>query len=145
MRTFGNKPLNGQKYTRRPGAYAIILADDGLLVTHQAAPIPEWQLPGGGIDAGESVLQGLHREVMEETGSRISVIRRLGVYQTFTFIPEYEMFAHKICNIFLCKQGQRVGPPTEPHHQAVIMDVATASDNLASQGDRFFVQRFLQT
>jgi 8-oxo-dGTP diphosphatase len=144
MRTFGNRPIEGQHYIRRPGAYAIILADDGLLITRQTSPAPEWQLPGGGIDVGESILHGLHREVMEETGSTVSVIRKLGVYQSFTFIPEYDMWAHKICNIFLCKHGRQLGPPIEPHHEVAIMDIATASEQLTNAGDRFYVKRFLK-
>ena len=144
MRTFGKGPISGQKYIRRPGAYAVILANDRLLVTRQTEPTPEWQLPGGGIDAGESVLHGLHREVMEETGSTISVLRKLGVYQAYTYIPEYKMWAHKICHIFLCRYGRIVGPPSEPHHEPAFMKLDMAERSLASFGDRHFVSQTLK-
>jgi ADP-ribose pyrophosphatase YjhB (NUDIX family) len=32
-----------------------------------------WGLPGGGLDAGESPVAGVHREVWEETGQRIDL------------------------------------------------------------------------
>jgi ADP-ribose pyrophosphatase YjhB (NUDIX family) len=39
-----------------------------------------WCLPGGMIDAGESVSEACEREVWEETGLRVHVIRLTGVY-----------------------------------------------------------------
>jgi 8-oxo-dGTP pyrophosphatase MutT (NUDIX family) len=39
-----------------------------------------WCLPGGMIEAGESVAEGCAREVWEETGLRVSVIRLTGIY-----------------------------------------------------------------
>ena len=53
---FGEPVLQGIQYTQRPGAYAIIYASDCVLLTFQEEPFPEFQLPGGGIDMGESPL-----------------------------------------------------------------------------------------
>ena len=39
-----------------------------------------WCLPGGMIEAGESVAEGCAREVWEETGLRVRVTRLTGVY-----------------------------------------------------------------
>ena len=39
-----------------------------------------WCLPGGMIEAGESVAEGCEREVWEETGLRVRVVRLTGVY-----------------------------------------------------------------
>ena len=78
-RRFGTPPEAGRSYTRRPGVYAILPRRGMLLLTRQEAPAPELQLPGGGIDPGESPLTALHREVFEETGWRIAAPRRLAV------------------------------------------------------------------
>lgn len=40
----------------------------------------EWCLPGGGVDAGESVAEACEREVWEETGLKARVTRLVGVY-----------------------------------------------------------------
>ncbi len=40
----------------------------------------QWCLPGGMIDPGESVREGCEREVFEETGLRVRVVRMSGVY-----------------------------------------------------------------
>jgi ADP-ribose pyrophosphatase YjhB (NUDIX family) len=40
----------------------------------------QWCLPGGMIDPGESVAEGCEREVFEETGLRVRVVRLIGIY-----------------------------------------------------------------
>lgn len=91
MRRFGQTPTSGQKYRRRPGVYCILLREGSVLTTFQSNPIPEFQLPGGGIDQGEHPITALHREVREETGWRIKVQKRLGCYKRFTYMPEYDL------------------------------------------------------
>ena len=76
MRRWGEAVERGRSYRRRPGAYAILWRDGELLLTFQAEPKPEVQLPGGGIDPGESPFRALHREVREETGWSIAAARR---------------------------------------------------------------------
>jgi 8-oxo-dGTP diphosphatase len=80
MRRWGEAVVRERRYRRRPGAYAILWRDGAVLLTLQAEPRPEAQLPGGGIDAGESPLAALHREVREETGWTIAGARRLGAF-----------------------------------------------------------------
>jgi ADP-ribose pyrophosphatase YjhB (NUDIX family) len=41
-----------------------------------------WCLPGGGMDAGESLEECCVREVWEETGLTVRVVRLLGIYST---------------------------------------------------------------
>jgi len=63
------------------GAFAILLDDDGrVLCVKQTYPPYEWTLPGGRVEANESPLAALHREIMEETGCRIAVERYIGTY-----------------------------------------------------------------
>lgn len=139
MRRFGEPILQGQGYRKRPGVYAVLLRDGAVLLTHQAEPEPEYQLPGGGIDPGESPLAALHREVFEETGWAIAPPRRLGVYRRFAYMPEYDLWADKICTIYLARPVVRRGPPSEPGHSAVWAEPAAAVDLLTNAGDRHFL------
>ncbi|MSU89533.1 NUDIX domain-containing protein [Rhodobacteraceae bacterium 2CG4] len=141
MRRFGTPPRPGIRYTDRPGAYGVIPGPGGLLLTGQTRPRVEIQLPGGGIDPGETPVQALLREAREETGWTIRVRRRLGVYQRFTWMPEYRLWARKICHIYLCAPGLRLGPPHEVGHRALWMPPGRAVRALGSDGDAWHVAR----
>ncbi len=128
----------------RPGAYAVLLRGTDMLITYQAAPDDEFQLPGGGIDPGESPVVALHREVFEETGWTIGKPRRLGAFRRFVFMPEYDMWAEKLCTIYLARPARRIGPPSEPGHSAHWVSVQAAVQMLGNAGDRHFAARFLR-
>ncbi len=143
IRRYGEAPETGRRYTRRPGVYAILLDGDHILATHQASPLPEFQLPGGGIDRGEHPIAALHREVYEETGWKISVTRRLGAFRRFTYMPEYDLWAEKVCTVYLARPVLRLGPPSEAGHTAIWLPVDQALQHLANPGDRAMLARVL--
>lgn len=122
----------------RMGAYAIISGRRGLLLVDQDG---ELQLPGGGIDAGESPLRALHREVAEETGWRIAAPRRLGAFQRFAWLPDYGYWARKVQLVFLARATGRLGPPLEPGHTPLWMPAVQAARRLDIEGDRDMVRR----
>ena len=136
IRRYGEPAKTGQRYRRRPGVYAVLLRGDSILATFQQAPVPEFQLPGGGIDAGEQPVAALHREVIEETGWKIDVIRRIGAFRRFTYMPEYDLWAEKLCTVYLARPVLRLGPPSEAGHTAVWLPVAEAVARLGNPGDR---------
>lgn len=143
IRRFGEAPRVGIRYRLRPGVYAVLLRGREILVTHQSEPEPELQLPGGGIDPGESALRALHREVFEETGWIIAQPRRLGAFRRFTYMPEYGFWAEKLCVIYLARPVRPMGPPSEPGHRAIWMTPERAARDLGNAGDRHFVSRAL--
>ncbi|SIT88171.1 8-oxo-dGTP diphosphatase [Yoonia rosea] len=142
IRRYGEVPQNGQRYKLRPGVYAILPRAGKLLCTYQGDPHFEVQLPGGGIDPGEHPLNALHREVFEETGWRIAAPRKLGAFRRFTFMPDYDLWAEKLCHIYLARPVRPHGPPTEPGHMALWLSVEEALAELYNDGDADFVARF---
>ncbi len=136
-------PRRDRVYRLRRGAYAVLHRAGDVLLTHQAAPQPEFQLPGGGIDPGESPLQALHREVFEETGWRIGAARRLGAFRRFTYMPEYDLWAEKLCIIYAARPILPLGAPSEPDHSPVWMCPTDAAEALGNPGDRMFLRRHL--
>jgi 8-oxo-dGTP diphosphatase len=143
MRRYGEAIVRGQRYRPRPGAYAVLLRGSELLVTFQADPEPEYQLPGGGIDPGEQPVAALHREVYEETGWTISTPVRLGSYRRFAYMPEYDRWAEKVAHVYLARPILRLGPPTEPGHAAFFLPARLAVDRIASAGERAILARLL--
>lgn len=50
------------------------------LLLMQRSDNGHWGLPGGYVEPGESVVEAARREILEETGYRVSVGRLVGVY-----------------------------------------------------------------
>lgn len=141
MRRLGERIRTGKRYQHRRGAYAIALIGDGVLLTVKHAEMPELQLPGGGIDAGESPLQALHREVMEETGWRIADARHIGAYRRFTYMPDYDQWAEKVCTVYLARAIRPLGEPTEMDHTAMVVPLGLAASLVTPAGDREWLRR----
>ena len=104
-------------------------------------PDPDLQLPGGGIDPGESPITALHREVYEETGWLIAAPRRVGTFRRFTYMPEYDLWAEKICHIFFARPTIQIGPPLEAGHTAIWTSFEAAADLVANDGDQMFIEK----
>lgn len=67
---------------QRAAAYGVVRSHRGLLLTELSAATNaagRWNLPGGGLDPGESPADALHREVWEETGQRIGEPRLIDI------------------------------------------------------------------
>lgn len=141
-RRMGHPPEISRHYTMRPGAYAILPRGREVLLTCQMSPEPDVQLPGGGIDPGESPLRALHREVCEETGWHIARPRRLGVFRRFVYMPEYTLWAEKLCHIYIARPTLQISDPTEPDHEAIWTNPDTAVQMLGNDGDRHFLARY---
>jgi ADP-ribose pyrophosphatase len=59
---------------------AIILRDDKVLVVQRSEKMKlplKWEFPGGKVEIGESDEECLHREIMEELGIQIDIIKSL--------------------------------------------------------------------
>jgi 8-oxo-dGTP diphosphatase len=75
----------GREYPDRPylGVGAVVLDDERrvLLVLRGGIPMQgEWSLPGGVLETGETMVEGMKREIFEETGLRVQPVRFAGVY-----------------------------------------------------------------
>lgn len=62
------------------GAFAVILDEREQVLLCHRRDYDFWNLPGGGIEAGEAPWECVIREVKEETGLNVEVVRLAGVY-----------------------------------------------------------------
>jgi len=93
---------------------------------------------------GRTPLAALHREVVEETGWRAAGLRRLGAFRRFTYMPEYDLWARKICHVWLARPALRRGPPAEPGHSAGWFSPRAALAIATNAGDREMLARALR-
>ena len=70
---------------RRTGADAVVFDDRGRVLLQCRSDFKVWGLPGGSVEVGETLEQAVRREVKEESGLDVQVVRLVGVYSD----PEY--------------------------------------------------------
>lgn len=107
----------------RVGANALIVRYKSLLlVEFNDETSVHYNLPGGGIKAGESIKEGLRREVYEETCAEVGDL---------AFVTEYEPArnarwggeTHKLSLIFSCRLGVNSQPRFPDRPDACQTDV----------------------
>jgi 8-oxo-dGTP diphosphatase len=119
----------------RQAVYGIIFDPAGTEVLMiKRMDIPVWVLPGGGLDPSESPEEGAMREVLEETGLHVSVVRKVAEYLP---VNKMTQFSH----LFECRiesGSPRAGvetkevrffplnalPPLPPPYEGWIRDAA---------------------
>ena len=66
---------------------AVVLKDNRFLIikrgTNEDVYAEQWDIPGGKVDFGENPTEALKREVMEETGIKVEIIKPLDVWTFF--------------------------------------------------------------
>jgi 8-oxo-dGTP diphosphatase len=63
-----------------PSVFAAIRGDTGRLLLVRRLDNGNWELPGGQVDVGDTVVGALQREVAEESGIMIDILGVSGVY-----------------------------------------------------------------
>ena len=99
----------------RPGAKAFIVHNGKILIIKERLPGEAAEvihdLPGGGIELGETIHDALHREVMEEVGLTIEIVRPVGCWGFVNHLPLEDV--HIVCMGYQCRL---IGEPTIDVH-----------------------------
>lgn len=95
---------------KKLGAAAVILDTQGRvpLVKHGYGPL-NWELPGGGAEHGECIVETALREVLEETGLHAVAQHTTGIY--------YDWEADMLHFVFLCQARDRSWQTTMLNHE----------------------------
>ena len=84
------------KYKLWNGASAIIIKDNRVLMI-RTIDSNSWSIPSGGVEDGETVEEACIREVAEETGYEVKIVKELHTKKTI--IKEYKVTT----KYFLCE------------------------------------------
>ena len=72
-------------------AGAIFSQNRTQILLIQRRDVPVWVLPGGGIDPSETPEQAIVREILEETGFRVKIVRCAGVYTPINRLARFTL------------------------------------------------------
>ena len=90
----------------RSGVAAVILDGQGRILLQRRSDNGLWGLPGGSVEIGDSVRDAIIREVREETGLLVDVVRLIGVYSDPKFqvvrYPDGHV-VHYVSSLFACR------------------------------------------
>ena len=73
-------PVPDPARIRRTATAAVVFDASGRLLLHRRTDNGKWALPGGTMEVGERADECIVREVQEETGYQVEVIRLVGIY-----------------------------------------------------------------
>jgi len=74
-----------REYPERPviGVGGVVIADGRALLIRRGHPPlkDEWSIPGGTLEVGETIINGVQRELEEETGIQVRVLDLIEVFE----------------------------------------------------------------
>ncbi|HEY7340829.1 MAG TPA: NUDIX hydrolase [Ktedonobacterales bacterium] len=100
--TMANDRQQESKARFRVAAFAII-EQEGKYLLARRRDIGWWNLAGGGLENGETVDEGLAREIMEEIHLAVTIERVVGIYSK----PR----KNEVVITFLCHPAPHAGKP----------------------------------
>ena len=123
-------PSHGWADAVRPGVGAVVVEPAGRVLWVRRRDNGLWGLPSGHVEPGESVEQAVLREVQEETGLQVRVVRLSGVYsapdEQVVVYPSGEAVQFVTC-VFLCRvEGGRLRPDGDEVDQAEFREAGQA-------------------
>ena len=96
-----------REYPERPmvGVGGVVIANDrALLIRRGSAPLKgEWSIPGGMLEIGETLVQGVQRELLEETAIEVKVLDLIEVFERISPDKDGRPQYHFVILDYLCE------------------------------------------
>ena len=82
----------------------VISGGRALLVRRGSAPLAgQWSIPGGMLEVGETLLEGVRRELLEETGMEVRVGELIEVFERITPDNDGKTRYHFVVLDYVCE------------------------------------------
>lgn len=96
-----------REYPERPvvGVGGVVIADGRALLIKRGHPPLEgqWSIPGGTLELGETLLEGVKRELAEETGIEVRVLDPIEVFERVFHDDAGKVRYHFVILDYLCE------------------------------------------
>lgn len=112
------KTLEDKSVFTRLATRSIAIQEDFILLMYTAR-YDDYSLPGGGLDIGEEIVEGMMRELIEETGAKsIRNIKPFGIYEEYRpwYKPDYDV-QHMISYCYTCEIDRELGFSNLEHYE----------------------------
>ena len=96
---FGLEPTEMKDCKIRIASRGIVIRDDGKIAIQYKINKNEYKLVGGGMEENEDPNITFKREVLEEAGCEIDIIRQIGIVEEYKSLQNLK----QISNIFIAK------------------------------------------
>ena len=90
----GEKDIEMKNPRLRLGARGIVIREDGKIAVFNKSNKNEYKLPGGGIEGDEDPQEAFKREVLEETGCEIEIIKSLGTIEEYKSLDNFKQISY---------------------------------------------------
>lgn len=140
------EPRAGRVYTDRPAAFGILERDGQIAAVRIEKPDgATWiDLPGGGVDPGETPEQGVVREFGEEAGLRVSVREPLTQADQFFVNTEGEAWNNRSAFFILDLVAPDAGLKIEDDHTLIWLSPLEAIASLRHDSHAWSVGAWLR-
>ena len=98
-------------------------------------------LPGGGLEEGETIEEGLKREFREETGYLVRVLEHIGSAGQYVYAREEQVCFNKLCHFFEVELVGGPGVAVDSDHQIHWISSENAADFLTEEAHRWAVAK----
>ena len=96
-----------REYPERPiiGIGGVVISDGRVLLVRRAGPPLQgrWSIPGGILEVGETLIEGVRRELAEETGIDVQVRTLIDVFERIDRDPSGKTLYHFVVLDYLCE------------------------------------------
>ena len=90
----GEDSKNMENPTLRLGARGIVIREDGKIAIFNKSNKNEYKLPGGGLEGEEKPEEAFKREVLEETGCEVEIIKCLGTTEEYKSLKNFKQISY---------------------------------------------------
>jgi len=97
----------GREFPDRPlvGVGGVVIRDGRALLIRRASPPLEdqWSIPGGLLEVGETLREGVRRELLEETAIEVRVLELVEVFERIRLDASGKAQHHFVVLDYLCE------------------------------------------
>lgn len=117
-------------------AKAVIIRDEKVLLLKRSEEEQKnsrflqkepWDLPGGGIRFFETAERGLHREILEETGLQVTIIRPIALFEDIRPLLHFTVIT------YLCIYGKGDVVLSSEHNSYCWLSLSEMEENQVPQ------------